>query len=181
LLLFPFRLIAQNLSKTFVCKVYFYEFVKIYGKYNRFLLQCAHRNQIGQNMGVFKMKNKAVYITVIIFFACAALALAGHYAAQRNYREYFVFNGHNYGFTNENLEALGLDINSAKLEPVGKIESNASKKIFGKNKELESDVLPVGTEIYFIEYRQNDRADPNILAAVYKGELKIARREWTKD
>ncbi len=123
------------------------------------------------------MKTARAKICAVILLAlfCAALAALGHSLAPKNYRGFVVYNGHYYEITPEpiNLWTFG------EPELIGEIQSNSMKKVLFKNKELESDVLPIGTKVYYLKNDTNDREDPNIIVVPYKGELKIARRDWT--
>lgn len=123
------------------------------------------------------MKNKLPLLIAIIF--CICLCLFGNYFRSKICSDFFIFNGHVYEFTNEDLTVLGVDTGNLKLTHVATIQSNSSYKLIFKNKELESDILPVGTKVYFIEYLSDDINDPNILIAIYNGNFKIARRNWT--
>lgn len=122
---------------------------------------------------------KKIIILIIVFLFCISICLIGHWLSPKIYNEYFVYNGHYYSLTNENFESLGIDIDNTNLVEVGTIQSNASKKVFFKNVELESDILPIGTKVFFVEYLSNSIEDPNILVVMYNGEFKIARRDWT--
>lgn len=121
------------------------------------------------------MAKKKICVVILLALACVALVAVGNSLAPKNYKGYIVYNRHYYEITPEpvNLFTFG------ELELIGEIQSNASKKILLKNKEFESDVLPIGTKVYYLKNDQNDIEDPNIIVVPYNGELKIARRDWT--